>query len=396
MPGGRTPGSEGADRVHQRHQHEVREKRSGADDGRVADADDIADADDGGVVEDAQGHELALEDLPEADRPERQLFGPGVKGRGEPVVEGAEAGREGEDLGLAADLLAGHQDLGGGRSFGPRQLAVELDHEVVAQRDEEQDAETAAEEGNDDDLEHGRLGDPRARFGRQHVERRDGEDGARHDVRRVGADRLHDDVFEDRAAPGEKRRQPDREDGDRDRRLDALADPEREIGGGHRKERAEKQAHRHRPRRHLVDAGLVRHHRNIGLARLQRTPRVLRQAFDRGRLAVLHGLTSLGFFGRHSVHGPPSRVRVRIRPVKGFSGDETRSDNCPCGPPLRLPPARDRGWGRIRCRAAPRARRRRLKGTEVQMTGADARGARISTDWYLTQSTTQPLAVRQT
>jgi hypothetical protein len=83
-------------------------------------------------------------------------------------------------------------------------LAVELDHEVIAKWDQEKDAEAATEEGHDDDLEHGRLGNPGSRFSGQHVKRRDREHRARHDVRRVGSDRLHDDVLEDRAAACEE------------------------------------------------------------------------------------------------------------------------------------------------------------------------------------------------
>jgi hypothetical protein len=106
--------------VDHRHQYEVGEERSGADDGRVADADDVADTDDGSVVEDAQGHELAFENLTETDRAEAELLGPGVEGGSEAVVRSTKRGRHGEDLGLAADSFAGKQDLGGCRSLRPR------------------------------------------------------------------------------------------------------------------------------------------------------------------------------------------------------------------------------------------------------------------------------------
>jgi hypothetical protein len=68
------------------------------------------------------------------------------------------------------------------RSPERRELAVKFDHEVVTERDQKQNAEAAAEEGDDDDLEHGRLGDPGARLRGQHVKRRDGENRARHHV----------------------------------------------------------------------------------------------------------------------------------------------------------------------------------------------------------------------
>ncbi len=286
-------GGVGADGVDQWDEHEIREEGPGADDGCIADADDVADADDGGVVEDAKGHELALEDLAEPDRAETQELRPGVEGRGEAVVQRADAGGHREDLALAAGAFAREQDFGGCGAFGPRKLAVHLDHEVVAQRDQEEDAETATEKRDHDDLENGRLDDPRQRVGRQHVERRDGEDRSRDDVGRVGADGLDDDVFQDRAAAGEERRQCDREDGDWNRGFDALADPECQIGGGHRKEAAEDQPHRHRTGRDLGDAGLVGHHGDIDLAGFQRSARVLRQSGNLRRLAVLHGVTSL-------------------------------------------------------------------------------------------------------
>ena len=155
--------------MNHRYQHEVGEERSGADDGRITDADDVADSDDGGVVEETEGHELAFEDLAETNRTEAEQFGPGVEGGGEAVERCTQRCRQGQCLGLAADLLAGDQDLGGRGAFRPRQFAVEFDHEVITKGDQKEDAQAPAEKGNDDHLEYRRLGDPGARFRGQHV-----------------------------------------------------------------------------------------------------------------------------------------------------------------------------------------------------------------------------------
>ena len=59
---------------------------------------------------------------------------------------------------------------------GYGKMAVHLAHEVAAQRDQEEDAQAAAGQADEDRLH-------RVRVELQDVERRQGEDGARHDAR---------------------------------------------------------------------------------------------------------------------------------------------------------------------------------------------------------------------
>ena len=136
----------------------------------------------GRVVEDPERHELALQQLAEPDSPECEEFGHGVECGYQPVVQRAETRGQGQDPGLTADALAREQNLGGGGPLGPRKLAVHLHHEVVPERDQEQDAEAAAEERHRDDLDDRRLRDACAGLCRQHVQGGDREHRTGHHV----------------------------------------------------------------------------------------------------------------------------------------------------------------------------------------------------------------------
>jgi hypothetical protein len=79
---------------------------------------------------------------------------------------------------------------------------VHLDHEVVAQGNQEEDAEAASEEGDRDHLPDRRLRHAGSRLGREHVEGRNGEHRAGDDMRGVRTDRLDDDVLRIVLLPG--------------------------------------------------------------------------------------------------------------------------------------------------------------------------------------------------
>ena len=83
-----------------------------------------------------------------------------------------------QEFGLRAALFAGDQDFGDGGGLGVGKHAVHLAHEVAAQRDQEQHAETAAGQADEDGL-HG------VRVELQDVERGQGEDGAGDDRARA-------------------------------------------------------------------------------------------------------------------------------------------------------------------------------------------------------------------
>ena len=67
---------------------------------------------------------------------------------GQELVDAADGDAQDEGPGLLAAGFAGDQDLGRGRGLGEGELAVLLDAEVAAERDEEQDAQAAAEEAS--------------------------------------------------------------------------------------------------------------------------------------------------------------------------------------------------------------------------------------------------------
>ena len=195
------------------------------------------------------------------------------------VVGRADEGGHGQLLGLVAGLLACHQDLGGGGGLGPGEDAVVLDHEVVAQGHQEQDADAAAQEAHDDHLPQRGHGYAAARRVGQDVEGGDGEGRAAHHVAAVGADALDDDVFQDGVLAGEEAGQAHGQDGDGDGGLDALAQLQGQVGGGHAEDGAEDEPHDDGPGRGLWHV-VLGHQRDIGLPRLQRPPRIKGQALD--------------------------------------------------------------------------------------------------------------------
>ncbi len=78
-----------------------------------------------------------------------------------------------EQFGLRAALFSGDQDFGDGCRLGEGKLAVHLAHEVAAQWNEEENAETTAGKADEDGLH-------RARIEAQDVQRRKCKDRASH------------------------------------------------------------------------------------------------------------------------------------------------------------------------------------------------------------------------
>ena len=69
------------------------------------------------------------------------------------IKESADESADDEHERLRAALLAGHEDLGGGRGFGERELAVHVLDKELAERDQEQDPEEPAEGRGEEHLE---------------------------------------------------------------------------------------------------------------------------------------------------------------------------------------------------------------------------------------------------
>ena len=200
-----------------------------------------------------------------------------MEGGDKEVVNRGDDGGLNQQPGLRAALLAGDQDFGDRRGLRKGQLAVHFAHKVAPQRNEEEDAQAAAGEADEDGLH-------RMRVEVENVERRHGEDGARHHAARGAAHAGDDHVLEHRGAPPVDARQADGEDGDGNRRLHSLADLEGGIGRRDAEDDTQQRAPQHRAPGHLRGRRAGGHQRHIDFAVLQRLVRVFRKrlGFDIG------------------------------------------------------------------------------------------------------------------
>ena len=141
-----------AEEVDQRHDNEPREDAAGKDDAGDFGSDDVADSEvfgrgigvDGGTFEDVLGAEVGL------------VFGsvrPGFEEVSilEEGVDAAEAQAEENAAGERATALAGDEHVGAGGAFGVRQGAMFLHDELATERNHEQNAEPAADQGEHED-----------------------------------------------------------------------------------------------------------------------------------------------------------------------------------------------------------------------------------------------------
>ena len=202
-------GEVGAEEVDGGHEDEPGEGAAGEHDGGDANADDVADAEvfggdiraDGRASEEVLGAEVGL-----------------VVGRGgeeaeevfvlEQSVEAAQAEAEEDSGSKGTAAFAGLEGVGAGGALGVGEGLVLVHNELFAQRDHEEDAEPAAEQGEGEDS--GRF-----QIEAQEDEGGQGEDDARGDGLAGVSGGLDDVVLED-GGLAEGSEDGDREDGDGD------------------------------------------------------------------------------------------------------------------------------------------------------------------------------------
>jgi len=134
------------------HEDEPGEGSAGEHDGGDADADNVTDAEvlggdigaDGGAAEEVLGAEVGLI-VGRGGKEAEEIF---VLEEG---VEAAKAEAEEDSGGEGAAAFAGLEDVGAGGAFGVGEGLVLVDDELFAERDHEEDAEPAAEEGEGED-----------------------------------------------------------------------------------------------------------------------------------------------------------------------------------------------------------------------------------------------------
>ena len=259
------------DEVHEGNNHQPNQQGAAADDEGILKADDIAQSQHGGAgvhLEDQLGF------VREGGTPAHHRGGDGLRpgaegGHGKVVQAAYETGRY-ERLGAGAAALAADEYLRGGGGLREGVLPVHLLHEVFTERNEEQDAQHAAQQRTQDHL-------PEIHLNAQNVDGRQGEDGARHHGAGTAAHALDNHVLAKPLFEAQGAREAHGDDGDGNGRLEHLAHLKAQV----RRRGTEKNDHQQTDG-HGIRSGfrilLLRiQDGSVLLSRLQLPVRVLRQ-----------------------------------------------------------------------------------------------------------------------
>ena len=259
-------------RTDHRNDEQPDQERTGGDDGRIFQSDDVTQAEHRSTrIDFEQGFELIGAEGAPSRHAGRDLFRPEAEGTRCEVVQTAHQSGYGQQLGLIAAFFARYEHFGRGRRLREGVLAVHLLDEIFAEGDEQHDAQDTAQYRREEYfVECG--------FQTKDVERRQGEDRSGDDDARRGADRLYDDAFCPSmfflpsmfptptammaigmaASNTWPMRRP-------------------RIGCGGGEENGHQQAHRDRVGCDLLRLGVGRHHRDVLFARFEFAVRVVGQ-----------------------------------------------------------------------------------------------------------------------
>ena len=123
------------------------ESTTGKDDEGVGQSDDVTQAQHCGARVDLEDHlHVVGKSLEGWDGLGGEHLFPPAESREQEVVQTTHKAGNEQRTGLVAALLATDEHLGSRGSLGERELAVHVAHEVLAEGDEEQDAQDAAEQ----------------------------------------------------------------------------------------------------------------------------------------------------------------------------------------------------------------------------------------------------------
>ena len=258
-------------RTDHRNDEQPDQERTGGDDGRIFQSDDVTQAEHRSTrIDFEQGFELIGAEGAPSRHAGRDLFRPEAEGTRCEVVQTAHQSGYGQQLGLIAAFFARYEHFGRGRRLREGVLAVHLLDEIFAEGDEQHDAQDTAQYRREEYfVECG--------FQTEDVERRQGEDRSGDDDARRGADRLYDDVLSQHVFFAQHVSDAYGDDGDRDGRFEYLADAQAQIGCGGGEENGHQQAHRDRIGCDLLRLGVGRHHRDVLFARFEFAVRVVGQ-----------------------------------------------------------------------------------------------------------------------
>ena len=267
----------GEQQGHSGHDEPPHRQRPQTDNQRVLKTDDVAQSE-------HRRTRVHLEDelrlvgqlLTEANNARREILVPEAERGHEEVIQSAHDSSHQQGFGLVAALRTAHEHLRGGRSLGEGVFSVHLAHEILAERNQEQDADDAAQERRNENID--KRGRHLGIFRLKDVDGRQRENGTCHHGARAGANRLDDDVLAQCLAALCRRGYAHGNDGNRDGRLEHLAHFQPQIGRSRRKQHRHQHAPRHRPGVHLRIITLGRHQRFVALALFQLSKRILRQS----------------------------------------------------------------------------------------------------------------------
>gem|GEM_PF-3989769 len=183
-----------ADERQQGDNNKPDQRRSGTDDGGIFQTDDIAQTQHGCPRIDAE-YQLGLvgQGRAPAEDPGREDLCPGTEGGYQKIIDTTDQTGNDQGFGLAGTLFAGNEHLSGGGSFRERVFAVHVRDKILAEGNQEQDAQHAAQQGADKDLDE--VDCHVGVLGLQDVQGRQGEDGSGHDYARAGANGLDNDIL---------------------------------------------------------------------------------------------------------------------------------------------------------------------------------------------------------
>ena len=174
---------------HTRNNKPPHGKRTEADDGGIAQTDDVAQTEDGSTgvdLEDELGMVGKL--LTPCHYTRGEVLVPQTKGGDDEVVESTDETSHEQGLGLAASLGTRHEHLGGGSGFGEGIFAVHILDEILAERYEEEDAEDTTQRRSDEYAQEVGLEV-------KHIDGGHHKDGSGYHSARTGSDALDDNIL---------------------------------------------------------------------------------------------------------------------------------------------------------------------------------------------------------
>ena len=272
------------DEVHQGDDYQPNKQRTAADNEGILQADDIAQAQHGRASVHLE-HQLGF--IGHRRTPAHYRggdgFGPGSEGGYGEVVQAADEARADERLGAGPAAFAADEHLRGGSGLRERILPVHFLHKILAERNQEQDTQHAAQQGTQDHL-------PELDLHSQDIDGRQGKDGSRHHCTAAAADTLDNHILRKALLETQGAREAHGDDGNGDGSLEYLAHLQAQICSGGAEQDYHQDADAHRIRRGLGILFRGGQKRLILFARSQLPVSVLR---ERKGLLLLHNLAFL-------------------------------------------------------------------------------------------------------